>query len=170
MLSKNFIFIALFFGVILLCLSCLENENKNQYKDFYTTFPTDSSDFSASLEAIEIIKTSHFDLEGQWKLVNKKSEQNKDTLYYLFFRERKVYSRLYPDNLREKGNSENLPSFFAIYNKCPRENGVYDKQGNFLVIGSGKEKLICYQILSYTKNRMIIYDSEKNNELEFVKI
>lgn len=164
MLSKNFIFTALFFVVVLFCISCLGNEPKKEYKKLYTILPTDSSNFTISLDGIETIKTPAFSLDGKWKLINEDSLQNSKSLY-LFFEGRKIFSALNSDSFKP-----NNYQIFATYNKCPDENGTYDKRGRFLVIGSGNEKLICYEVLSHKANKLILYDVDKGGELEFEKV
>ncbi len=167
MLSKNFIFTALFFGAILFCVSCLENKSENPYKETYTLFPTDSSSFSISLDGIETIKTPKFHLDGKWKIVETTAQETKNLC--LTFEGRKIYSTLDFDIFRQK-QSKNDYQVFAIYNKCPNEDGIYDKQGDFLVIGSGQETLICYEILLFEPKKIILCDIAKGKELEFKKI
>lgn len=175
MFSKNFIFTSLFFGIILLCISCLGNENKTEYQQFYTILPTDSSDFTISLDGIEPIKTPNFDLDGKWKLIEDTAQQTKSL--YLTFEGRKIYSTLNFDysnqqeieNIQED-NSKNEYKVFAIYDKCPDENGIYDKKGSFIVIGSGDEKLTCYKVISFKSTTLILYDLAKGGELEFERV
>ena len=177
MFSKNFIFTSLFFIIIVFCVSCLENKTKKEYNQFYTILPTDSSNFSISLDGIETIKTSNFNLGGKWKLIdnNHKNNEQKTDLSYLTFEGRKIYSILNSDYSNQnkniyKNDLENKYSVFAIYDKCPDENGTYDKNGQFLVVGSGDEKLTCYKIVSFAPNKMILYDVTKNDKLEFKKV
>ncbi|WP_338765525.1 hypothetical protein WAF17_01830 [Bernardetia sp. ABR2-2B] len=167
MLSKNFIFTALFFGVILFCISCLGNQNKDIKKYSYTTLPTDSSNFTTTLDNIEAIKNSNFDLDGKWQL---KIDSLEDSQYlYLIFEGRKVYSNMNTNYSKKEGDLKE-EQVFAIYNKCPDEAGVYDKKGNFLVIGSGNEKLVCYEVVSYESTKIILYDVAKGGKLEFTKV
>lgn len=168
MLSKNFIFTALFFGVVVLCLSCFENKAK--YKELYTISPTDSSSFTISLEGMETIKSITYSLDGKWKLIQKDSLSNSAPLY-LFFDGRKIYSNLKSDfDFFNRNNEKDKYQVFAPYNKCLDEGGSYNKKGNFLVIGSGDEQLICYKVISFEENKLILYDMEKGGELEFRKI
>lgn len=165
MFSKNFISKTLFFGILLLCVSCVGNGTEKEYKQIYTIEATDSSNFSVSLDGIETIKTPTFDLDGKWKLIENSTQTTKS--FYLTFEGRKIYSTLNSDlNPNKKDNFQ----VFAIYDKCPDEDGTYNKNGNFLVIGSGDEKLTCYEVLSYEKTKITLYDIEKGGELEFSKM
>ncbi|AFM05841.1 hypothetical protein Fleli_3521 [Bernardetia litoralis DSM 6794] len=167
MLSKNFIFTALFFGIILFCISCLGSEKKIEYKQLYTILPTDSSNFNISLDGIETIKTPTFDLDGKWKLIG--DTTHKTEPLYLTFEGRKIYSTLDFDSFAKKEQKEDY-QVFAIYDKCIDEGGIYNKKGNFLVIGSGDKKLICYQVTSYKATKITLYDVAKGDELKFEKI
>ena len=145
MLSKNFIFTILFFGIILFCISCLTTEKEKKHQQLYSILPTDSSNFTISLDGIETIKTSSFSLDGKWKLINADSLE---TSTYLNFEGRKIISISNFDSFNQDNKKDDY-QVFATYNKCPDENGTYDKKGNFLVIGSGEEKLVCYEVISY---------------------
>jgi hypothetical protein len=171
MISKNFIFTALFFGIILFSISCLGNEQTTEYKQLYTILPTDSSNFTISLNGIETIKTSAFNLDGKWKLIGDTIQKTQPL--YLTFEGRKIFSTLNSDfNSSYQKESTNRDNYqvFAMYDKCPDENGVYDKNGTFLIIGSGDEKLTCYEVVSYEPTRIVLYDIEKGGELEFRKV
>lgn len=150
---------------MLFLISCLENEKKNEHKELYTIVPTDSSNFTISLDGLETTKTSNFDLDGKWCLVENS---------YLIFEDRKVYSTLNNNSGKATNtiqiNYEDDYQTFAMYNKCIDEGGRYDKNGNFLVIGSGKEKKICYEIISFQPTKLVLYDNEKGKELEFAKL
>jgi hypothetical protein len=172
MLSKNFIFTALFFGIILCIISCLGNEQEKKHKQLYTILPTDSSSFSISLDGIESIKTPNFNLDGRWELMHQDSTQKTQSLY-LTFEGRKIFSTLSSDfnSFHQKESTERADyQVFAMYDKCPDENGVYDKKGKFLIIGSGDEKLTCYEVISYESTKIVLYEVEKGSKLEFKKI
>ncbi|WP_375560996.1 hypothetical protein ACE193_00150 [Bernardetia sp. OM2101] len=175
MLSKYFIFTFLFSGITLLFVSCLENATEKEYKHFYTISPTDSSNFTISLDGIETIKTPNFNLDGKWRLIENTGQKTKSL--YLTFEGRKIYSTLnlnYSNQQKntntQKNNSKDKYTVFAIYDKCPDENGTYDKKGTFLVIGSGDEKITCYKVTSYEATRLTLYDVAKGGELEFEKV
>lgn len=160
--------------VILFCISCLGNEDKMKYKEIYTVLPTDSSSFSISLHGIESIKTPAFTFDGKWKLVTTDSPKTKPL--YLIFEGRKIYSTFLKSdsNFHYINQTQNTPKdnfkIFAIYNKCPDDEGTFNKNGHFLVIGSGNEKLICYKILFFSPTKFILYDVAKGGELEFMKV
>ena len=162
MFSKNFIFTALFFATLLLCISCLGNKSENIHQQSYTILPTDSSNFTNSLDKIEIIKTSAFSLNGKW-IVDRNST-SKENLY-MTFEGRKIYSNI--DRKQNKLYAEYQT--FAFYDKCPDNGGMYDKNGKFLVIGSGNEECICYEILKFSPQKMILYNVNEGAELEFDK-
>lgn len=170
MFSKNFIFTALFFGIVLVCISCLGNEKESQYKKNYTIQPTDSSNFTISLDGIETIKTPNLNLDGKWKMMGDASTQKNKTLF-LIFEGRKIYSSLNSDSyyIEQKTPIDSYQTF-AFYDICPDENGIYNKKGDFLVIGSGNEKQVCYKVMSFSDTKLVLYDVEKGGELEFKKI
>ncbi len=170
MFSKNFIFTALFFGIVVGCISCLGNEQENEYKEIYTIQPTDSSNFTIALDGIETIKTPNLNLDGKWKMLGDASTQKNKPLF-LIFDGRKIYSTLSSDSYYiEQNTQSDSYQTFAFYDSCPDENGRYNKKGDFLVIGSGNEKQICYKVISSSGAKLVLYDVEKGGELEFKKI
>ncbi len=166
MLSKNFLFTTLFFVVIVFFISCLNNKEKTQYKQFDTILPTDSGSFAISLKGLESIKTSNFDLDGKWKLIIDHKRENQDL--YVVFKGRKIV--WITDKINNIANREDKYKVFAMYDSCPDEGGIYTKDGSFLVVGSGREKLICYKVISYQKNQIILYDVAKGEDLKFMKM
>ncbi|WP_291726792.1 hypothetical protein [Bernardetia sp.] len=162
MLSKNFIFTALFFTIVLSCISCFRKKEQNQYTELYTIVPTDSSSFTTSLENIEFLKKTTFELDGTWK-VEEEVAQKSST--YFIFEGRKVYPNLY-----EREKRENDYQTFATYNKCPNEGGIFDKTGRFLVIGSGDENQRCYEINYFKSSNLVLYDIENKVELNLNKV
>ena len=166
MLSKNFIFTALFFIIFLSCISCLRKESKNENTELDIT-PTDSGSFTNSLEHIESIKIPNFKLEGKWKLISDSLRDEKE--YHLYFKNRKVHldPKLLSTSYQAYQNYNKEPQTFAFYDKCPFEGGCYDKEGSFIVIGSKDEKKLCYQILSLDDNKLVLLDITQNKELVF---
>ncbi|WP_338813864.1 hypothetical protein V9L05_21445 [Bernardetia sp. Wsw4-3y2] len=149
----------------------MSKQKEEKQKELYTILPTDSSTFTTSLDKIESIKTSNFDFDGKWKLVTDSSQENQ--YLYLIFEGRKIYSNLnadYSNQNEQKNNLKEAYKVFAIYDKCPDEEGTYNKEGNFLVFGSGHEKLVCYEVIYFNPTKFILYDVAKGGELEFRKV
>ncbi|WP_338791470.1 hypothetical protein [Bernardetia sp. MNP-M8] len=151
----------------------MSKQKEEKQKELYTILPTDSSTFTTSLDKIESIKTSNFDFDGKWKLVIDSSQENQYQYLYLIFAGRKIYSNLnadYSNQNEQKNNLKEAYKVFAIYDKCPDEEGTYNKKGNFLVFGSGDEKLVCYEVIYFNPTKFILYDVAKGGELEFRKV
>lgn len=169
MFYKKIIILSFFLSIVLLCISCLDNKFKKEYKPLYTILPTDSSEFTISLDGIETIKIPRFNLDGKWELVG--AAEQKTTPLYLTFEGRKIHFTLNSDNSNEQQcEQEHKHKVFAIYDKCPNEKGRYNKKGQFLVLGSGEERLTCYKVISFEENKMTLYDVDKGVELKFIKI
>lgn len=169
MLSKNFLFTALFFGLLVICISCLENKEEPHQPLAYTTAPTDSSGFDISLNGIQTIKDTDFYLEGKWKLLN---DSVPSSSMFFIFEGRKIYTTTDYDLILENKYKNKIEGYkiFAYYDKCPEENGKYDKKGNFLVVGSGEEPLICYKIIHSSSQNLTLFEVAKGIELKFEKI